>query len=40
MDFMPAKRLGFGCMRLPITDASDQTSIDMPQFEQIGRAHV
>jgi predicted aldo/keto reductase-like oxidoreductase len=35
MDFMPAKRLGFGCMRLPITDASDQTSIDMPQFERM-----
>ena len=27
------KKLGFGCMRLPLTDPGDVTSIDMPQFE-------
>ena len=30
---LPMKKLGFGCMRLPLTDPSDVTSIDMPQFE-------
>ena len=26
-------KLGFGCMRLPLTDPSDQTSIDLEQFK-------
>lgn len=26
------KKLGFGCMRLPIVNPEDQTSIDLPQF--------
>ncbi len=30
-----AKKLGFGCMRLPMTDPEDQTSIDIPQFEKM-----
>jgi predicted aldo/keto reductase-like oxidoreductase len=29
------KKLGFGCMRLPLTDPKDQTSIDIPQFEKM-----
>lgn len=29
------KKLGFGCMRLPLTDANDQKSIDIPQFEKM-----
>lgn len=30
-----AKKLGFGCMRLPLTDPEDQKSIDLPQFEKM-----
>jgi predicted aldo/keto reductase-like oxidoreductase len=30
--FTNNKKLGFGCMRLPVTDASDMTSIDMEQM--------
>lgn len=26
------KKLGFGCMRLPLMDSDDPTSIDMEQF--------
>ena len=26
-------KLGFGCMRLPLTDPNDQTSIDLEQFK-------
>lgn len=26
------KKLGFGCMRLPITDQNNQTSVDFKQF--------
>ena len=26
------KKLGFGCMRLPLTDPEDRRSIDLPQF--------
>ncbi|MCR3761510.1 aldo/keto reductase [Clostridium felsineum] len=29
---MKQKKLGFGCMRLPLTNSKDQTSIDLPQF--------
>ena len=29
------KKLGFGLMRLPITDPQDQTSIDMPLLEKM-----
>lgn len=29
------KKLGFGLMRLPLTDAEDQTSIDIAQMEQM-----
>ena len=30
-----AKKLGFGCMRLPLINSADQTSIDYPQFEKM-----
>lgn len=33
--FAPAKKLGFGCMRLPLLDASDTTQVDLPQFERM-----
>ena len=29
------KKLGFGCMRLPVLDPGDVTTIDMPQFEKM-----
>jgi predicted aldo/keto reductase-like oxidoreductase len=32
---MPAKKLGLGFMRLPLTDANNQKAIDMPQVEQM-----
>ena len=28
-------KLGFGCMRLPLLDPADQTSIDLDQFKQM-----
>lgn len=31
----PSSKMGFGCMRLPLTDPNDQKSIDMPQFQQM-----
>jgi hypothetical protein len=31
-DIMPASRMGFGCMRLPLLDPNDPKSIDIPQF--------
>ena len=31
MDFIPEKKMGFGLMRLPLTDSADEGSIDMPQ---------
>ena len=34
-EFARIAKFGFGCMRLPLTDPKDQTSIDMPQFEQM-----
>ncbi len=30
-----AKKLGFGCMRLPLTDPEDQKSIDLEQFKKM-----
>ncbi len=30
-----AKKLGFGCMRLPLLDADDQTSVDLVSFERL-----
>lgn len=32
---MEQKKLGFGCMRLPMTNPQDQTSVDMPQLCQM-----
>lgn len=32
---LPSSKMGFGCMRLPLTDPNDQKSIDMPQFQQM-----
>ena len=32
---LPASKMGFGCMRLPLLDKDDPKSIDMPQFEQM-----
>ena len=29
------KKLGFGCMRFPLLDAEDNTSIDFPQVCQM-----
>lgn len=29
------KKFGFGCMRLPLTDSGDPTSIDLPEMEQM-----
>ena len=29
---MPVKKLGFGCMRLPLTDPENQKSIDLEKF--------
>lgn len=29
------KKLGFGFMRMPLTDAGDQTAVDMPQLEKM-----
>ncbi len=34
-DISATPKLGFGCMRLPLTDASDQTAIDIEQFKQM-----
>lgn len=33
--FAPAKKLGFGCMRLPLLDTADPTTVDKPQFERM-----
>ncbi len=32
---MPAKKLGFGCMRLPLTDPEDFTKVDIAQVERM-----
>ena len=29
------RKLGFGCMRLPLTDSKDVKSIDLPRVEQM-----
>ena len=34
-DIFATPKLGFGCMRLPLTDANDQTAIDIEQFKQM-----
>lgn len=34
-DFSSIPKFGFGCMRLPLLDERDKTSIDIPQFEQM-----
>ena len=31
----PAKKLGFGFMRMPLTDANNQKSIDVAQVEKM-----
>lgn len=33
--FESTPKFGFGCMRLPLTDPEDQTSIDIDQFKQM-----
>ncbi|MBR1634463.1 MAG: aldo/keto reductase [Lachnospiraceae bacterium] len=32
---VPEKKLGFGFMRMPLSDPNDQTSIDLPQLEKM-----
>lgn len=32
-NLLETPKLGFGCMRLPLTDPNDQTSIDLDQFK-------
>ena len=32
-NLLDTPKLGFGCMRLPLTDSNDQTSIDLDQFK-------
>lgn len=34
-EFAKIQKLGFGCMRLPLLDEKDQTSIDIEQFKQM-----
>ncbi|WP_139653687.1 aldo/keto reductase [Raoultibacter phocaeensis] len=34
-EFESTPKFGFGCMRLPLTDPEDQTSIDIEQFKQM-----
>ena len=34
-ELLNTPKLGFGCMRLPLLDANDQTSIDIEQFKQM-----
>lgn len=35
MDLMKEKKLGFGCMRLPLLDKNDQTSFDFELIEKL-----
>lgn len=35
MDFMPKKKLGFGLMRLPVTDPTDPTKVDLEQLKKM-----
>lgn len=39
-DLASTPKFGFGCMRLPLTDPQDQTSIDLVQFEQMVDAFI
>lgn len=34
-ELVPASKMGFGCMRLPLLDESDPKSIDMEQFKEM-----
>ena len=36
MEFKPAKKLGFGLMRLPLKDSSNPADIDFEQLKQMG----
>ncbi len=38
--FQATSKLGFGCMRLPLTDPQDQTSIDLEQFKDMVDAFI
>lgn len=35
MDFMPKKKLGFGLMRLPVTEPTDPTKVDLEQLKKM-----
>ncbi|MBQ7479066.1 MAG: hypothetical protein IJT01_09280 [Selenomonadaceae bacterium] len=35
MNLMNELKFGFGCMRLPVTDKSDQTSFDYEKIEEL-----
>lgn len=35
MDFMKENKFGFGCMRMPVLDASDQSSFDYDKIEKL-----
>ena len=35
MEFKPAKKLGFGLMRLPQTDPTDGAAVDVEQVKQM-----
>jgi len=35
MDFKPAKKLGFGLMRMPLLDPNDSASVDVEQVKQM-----
>lgn len=39
-DFASMPKFGFGCMRLPLTDPKDQTSIDIEQFKRMVDAFI
>ena len=39
-EFETTPKLGFGCMRLPLTDPADQQSIDLEQFKQMVDAFI
>lgn len=35
MEFMPAKKLGFGLMRMPLLDPNDSSCVDVEQVKQM-----
>ena len=35
MELMKEQKFGFGCMRLPVKDASDQTTFDHEKIEEL-----